>query len=78
MCKLVLYFDCSNKCMTDRLSKRGKKRGRVDDNPETIKKRLTTFEEQTVPVLDKYGQQDKVRKVTSDFNILHHYLLAHS
>ena len=76
-CKFILYFDCSNECMTERLLNRGKTSGRVDDNAETIKKRLKTFEDQTMPVLDVYGKQDKVRKVMRDSVILFHYLLPH-
>ena len=40
---------------------RAKHSGRVDDNEETIKKRLKTFEEQTLPVLDKFS--NRVKKV---------------
>ncbi len=49
--------------MVERLLGRAKTSGRVDDNEETIKKRLKTFEEQTLPVLDVYEKQGKVRKV---------------
>ena len=62
-CKFILFFDCSNACMVERLLGRAKTSGRVDDNEETIKKRLKTFEEQTLPVLDVYEKQGKVRKV---------------
>ena len=40
--------------MTERLLSRAKTSGRVDDNIETIKKRLVTFETATAPVLDYY------------------------
>ena len=50
----VLSFDCSNATMTERLLSRAKTSGRVDDNIETIKKRLVTFETATAPVLDYY------------------------
>ena len=50
--------------MVERLLGRAKTSGRADDNEETIKKRLKTFEDQTLPVLDVYGKQEKVRKVS--------------
>ena len=40
---------------------RAKTSGRVDDNEETIKKRLKTFEDQTIPVVDKFA--DRVKKI---------------
>ena len=49
--------------MEERLIKRGETSGRVDDNVETIKKRFRTFMEKTVPVLEKYEQQNKVKRV---------------
>lgn len=36
----ILFFDCSERRMVDRLTLRGKTSGRGDDNSETIKKRL--------------------------------------
>ena len=53
--------------MTDRLLGRAKSSGRVDDNETTIKKRLKTFEDQTLPVLDVYEKVGKVRKVVNHF-----------
>lgn len=46
--------------MTERLIKRGETSGRIDDNQETIKKRLETFHEQTTPILGYYGKQGKL------------------
>lgn len=63
-CKYVLYFDCSNEVMVERLLGRAKTSGRVDDNEETIKKRLNTFENQTLPVLDEF--KDRVKKVNAE------------
>ena len=51
--------------MRERLLERAKSSGRVDDNEETIKKRLKTFEDQTLPVLDVYEKVGKVQKVFS-------------
>ena len=53
-CSKILYFDVSDETMTTRLLNRGKSSGRVDDNEETIKKRLATFHEHSKPVVDAY------------------------
>ena len=49
--------------MKERLLARAETSGRVDDNEDTIRKRLKTFENQTKPVIDYYDSQNKVRKV---------------
>jgi hypothetical protein len=46
--------------MAERLVKRGETSGRIDDNEETIKKRLKTFHEETTPILGYYGKQGKL------------------
>ena len=61
---MVLSYDCSEEVMTQRLLERGKTSGRADDNEETIKKRFHTFKESTIPVLDHYNKQQKLRKVS--------------
>ena len=62
-CTKVVMFECSEDVMTKRLLQRGEFSGRVDDNEETIKKRLVTFREQTLPVIQHYSKQEKVVKV---------------
>lgn len=46
--------------MTQRLLERGKTSGRVDDNEETIKKRLETFHNQTKPLIDHYKDKSNI------------------
>ncbi|XP_046330687.2 uncharacterized protein LOC124114162 [Haliotis rufescens] len=65
-CASVLYFDASDESMTSRLLERGKSSGRVDDNEETIKKRLNTFHNQTQPVIDFYKDQDKLVQIKAE------------
>lgn len=65
-CSNVLYFEVSDDTMTERLLDRGKTSGRVDDNAETIKKRLQTFHNQTQPVIDHYTKTNKVIKVRAE------------
>lgn len=62
----VLSFDCSNATMTERLLSRAKTSGRVDDNIETIKKRLVTFETATAPVLDYYKNAGRLVSVSAE------------
>lgn len=45
----------SDETMTQRLLKRGQTSGRVDDNEETIKKRLDTFHKHSEPVIAAYA-----------------------
>ena len=59
----VLYFEVSDDTMKARLLKRGETSGRVDDNEETIAKRLKTFHNHTQPVIDHYAKQNKVKQV---------------
>ncbi len=58
-----MYVKASDETMTKRLLHRGQTSGRIDDNEETIKKRLKTFHNQTIPVLDLYERQDKLAEV---------------
>ena len=61
--KLVLFFDCPENVMTERLINRGKTSGRADDNAESIKKRFKTFVETSMPVVESFEKQNKVVKI---------------
>jgi len=50
----VLYFEVPDEIMVERLLHRAKTSGRVDDNEETIKKRLATFHKHSEPVIQHY------------------------
>ena len=54
--------------MTKRLLGRAETSGRVDDNEETIKKRLKTFHDITTPVVEYYEKEGKLKKVNQSFN----------
>ncbi|CAO2597912.1 Adenylate kinase isoenzyme 1, partial [Lemmus lemmus] len=60
---VLLYVDAGADTMTQRLLKRGETSGRVDDNEETIKKRLETYYQATEPVISFYEKRGIVRKV---------------
>ena len=63
-CTMVLMFECSEGVMVKRLLERGKTSGRVDDNEETIRKRLQTFQKSTLPVIQHYEAMGKVKMVS--------------
>lgn len=62
----LIYFECSEQCMIDRITERGKTSGRADDNPDTIKKRLATFTNETVPVVKDFEDRGKVVRVNAE------------
>jgi len=61
-CDLVLYFECPEAVMVERLTERGKSSGRQDDNPETVKERLQTFQQQSLPVVDFYQKKGRLHR----------------
>lgn len=65
-CSLVIYYDVSDEVMTKRLLGRAATSGRVDDNAETIKKRLVTFHNQTKPVVDYYDKKNKLATIKAE------------
>jgi len=66
---MVLFLTCPEETLLRRLMERGKTSGREDDNEESIKKRLRTFIETSMPVVQYYEQKQKVVKVNSDKSI---------
>lgn len=59
----VLFLDCPEEVMEQRLLERGKTSGRSDDNIESIRKRFRTFIETSMPVIEYYDAKGKVRRV---------------
>ncbi|XP_017637245.1 probable UMP-CMP kinase 2 isoform X2 [Gossypium arboreum] len=55
---VVLFFDCPEEEMVKRVLNRNE--GRVDDNLETIKKRLTVFQALSLPVINYYSERGKL------------------
>ncbi|KDP31410.1 hypothetical protein JCGZ_11786 [Jatropha curcas] len=58
---LVLFFDCPEEVLTKRLLSRNQ--GRVDDNIDTIQKRLKVYFQSTLPVINYYSSKGKVQKI---------------
>ncbi|CAI0404399.1 unnamed protein product, partial [Linum tenue] len=61
--KAVLFFDCPEEEMVQRVLNRNQ--GRVDDNIDTIKKRLKVFETLSLPVIDYYSKKGKLHKINA-------------
>ncbi|XP_041090349.1 adenylate kinase isoenzyme 1 isoform X3 [Polyodon spathula] len=66
---LLLYIDAGAETMVKRLLKRGETSGRVDDNEETIKKRLDTYYKATEPVIAFYEGRGIVRKMNAEGSV---------
>ncbi|CAL0329445.1 unnamed protein product [Lupinus luteus] len=60
---IVLFFDCPEQEMVKRVLSRNQ--GRIDDNIDTIKKRLKVFEALNRPVIDHYAKKGKVHKINA-------------
>eukprot|EP00188_Purpureofilum_apyrenoidigerum_P004076 Plantae.Rhodophyta-Purpureofilum_apyrenoidigerum.ctg4454.p1 GENE.Plantae.Rhodophyta-Purpureofilum_apyrenoidigerum.ctg4454~~Plantae.Rhodophyta-Purpureofilum_apyrenoidigerum.ctg4454.p1 ORF type:complete len:379 (-),score=77.86 Plantae.Rhodophyta-Purpureofilum_apyrenoidigerum.ctg4454:1601-2737(-) len=63
--EFVLFFDCPEEVMEERLLKRGETSGRTDDNAESIRKRFKTFVETSMPVIEYYEAKGKVRRINA-------------
>ncbi|KAL4512811.1 hypothetical protein ABPG72_017496 [Tetrahymena utriculariae] len=67
--KFVLFLDCSEDIMTQRIMKRAESSGRSDDNIESLKKRFRTYIESTKPIIDFYAKQNKIVTVNAEKSI---------
>jgi adenylate kinase len=59
----VVKLDVSNEVIVGRCEIRFKAEGRADDNPDTVRKRLAIYAEQTAPVADFYARRGKLQVV---------------
>ena len=59
----VIKLDVPNEVIIGRCEIRFKAEGRADDNPETVRKRLAIYAEQTAPVADFYASRGKLQVV---------------
>ena len=60
---VVVKLDVPDSAIVDRCEVRFEKEGRPDDNPETVKRRLGIYADQTAPVADFYKQRGKLQVV---------------
>lgn len=59
----VVFFDCPVEEMVKRVLNRNQ--GRIDDNMDTIKKRLETFKSLNLPVISHYSQTGKLYTINA-------------
>jgi adenylate kinase len=60
---VVIHLQGERSELIHRILERGRREGRIDDNPATVNERLEVFDRQTAPVLDYYGQAGLVRTI---------------
>ncbi|CAF1053440.1 unnamed protein product [Adineta ricciae] len=70
----VLVFDCDEKVRrkntsTTRCLERGKSSGRADDNEESLKKRLVTYNESTRPIIELYEKENLAHKIDASKDV---------
>lgn len=59
----VVKLQVPSEVIVGRTEIRFKAEGRADDNPETVRKRLAVYAEQTAPVADYYARRGKLQVV---------------
>jgi len=64
--KFTLYYECSFETMEKRIMERSKTSGRSDDNPEAIKKRFDTYQNETKPVIEHFEAKNLIRKINAE------------
>lgn len=63
--QFILFFECPKDVAINRCLKRGQHSGRADDNPESMAKRLDTYLNQTMPIVEHYEKMGLVRRIDS-------------
>ncbi|CAE1316906.1 CMPK1 [Acanthosepion pharaonis] len=66
--KMVLFFNCSEEVCVNRCLERGKTSGRTDDNTESLKKRIVTFNNSTKPIIEHYQALKLVQEIPAEKN----------
>lgn len=69
--RAVFFFDCSEETLVNRLLIRAQSSGRDDDNIESIRKRLVTYTQTTMPVIEHYAEQGKVYTIDCSDTVEH-------
>ena len=67
--KLVLFFDAPEEVLVSRCLERGKTSGRTDDNIESLRMRIQTYNKSTTPVIEYFEQQGIVSRIDADQSI---------
>ncbi|MEZ5440203.1 MAG: adenylate kinase [Lysobacterales bacterium] len=59
----AVQLDVDEAIILDRISLRGAAEGRADDNPESVRRRLQVYRDQTAPVIEHFAGQGKLSRV---------------
>ena len=66
--KFVIFLECSEDKMIERIMKRSAESEvkRNDDNLDVLKKRFNTFREQSMPIVEIYRKEGKVKVIDAN------------
>lgn len=62
----VLFFNCSEQVCVERCLSRGKTSGRTDDNEESLKKRIKTYTESTMEIIEQFRKLNLVSEIHAE------------
>lgn len=62
----AVQLDVAEQTLLGRLVKRGTDQNRVDDSPETVRRRLGIYLEQTAPVIDHFEAQGRLTRIKGE------------
>nr|XP_027202121.1 UMP-CMP kinase-like [Dermatophagoides pteronyssinus] len=71
-----LVFECDTQTIIQRILKRGESSGRIDDNLETLKKRLRCFEYECKSIISHFRSLDTCLTIQTDIDINEHWPVA--
>ena len=61
----ILFMDADEETMLNRILERSKTSGRNDDNIESLKKRFDTFKQETMPIIELYEKEGRVKRINA-------------